>query len=81
MPQISISWYHACRVSCLYYSVLKVGLYFYLLVRPVFQCRYSGIDLVISFFVEIPKHVCKTGFNNFDCNLFMLSFSSMVKNI
>ena len=47
---------------------MKSGLYFYLLVRTIIQCRYSGIDLVITFSVEIPKHACKTSFNNFDCD-------------
>ena len=47
---------------------MKIGLYFYLLVRTILQCRYSGIDPVISFSVEIPKHVCKTSLDNFDCD-------------
>ena len=52
---------------------MKSGLYFYLLVRTILQCRYSGIDLVISFPVEIPKHPCKTSFNNFDCDYCFLA--------
>ena len=52
---------------------MKSGLYFYLLVRTILQCRYSGIDLVISFPVEIPKHPCKTSFKNFDCDYCFLA--------
>ena len=52
---------------------MKSGLYFYLLVRTILQCRYSGIDLVINFPVEIPKHPCKTSFNNFDCDYCFLA--------
>ena len=51
---------------------MKIRLYFYLLVRTILQCRYSGIDLVISFSVQIPKHVCKTSLNNFNCDYFFL---------
>ena len=51
---------------------MKIGLYFYLLVRTILQCRYSGIDLVISFSVQIPNHVCKTSLNNFNCDYFFL---------
>ena len=62
MPQISILWYHAPCFMFVLFSFENRR------VRPILQCRYSGIDLVISFSVEIRKHVCKTGFSNFDCD-------------